>query len=186
MLAASPERIRFSTGLQSDSGYGKCAAVRELGTDTDSLQHGPCILKRAAGPSRRTRCRRELCVWVMRVDGLHVGPFTHHPDGDRSLRDAGLTAEGWVQWVTRIIAHDQQVRTSDITALRPGRKEEFERASDAVGRGKDLRQSDRNCRVFGLITSVKPRRGARGTSRRSGSTTGWGSTRRRTGKCGQP
>jgi hypothetical protein len=69
----------------------------------------------------------------MRVDGLHVGPFTHHPDGDRSLRDAGLTAEGWVQWVTRIIAHDQQVRTSDITALRPGRKEEFERASDAVG-----------------------------------------------------
>ena len=74
-----------------------------------------------------------FCVWVLRLDGLHVGPFTQHPDGDGKLRNAGLTARGWLEWVSRIIGYDQQVRGRDITAIRPGRKYDLKRAHDPVG-----------------------------------------------------
>src|ERR1700680_2908489 len=45
----------------------------------------------------------DFCVWVLEVDGLHVPPFDQHPDGDGSLRAAGLAAENWQSWLVRIV-----------------------------------------------------------------------------------
>lgn len=35
-----------------------------------------------------------FCVWVLEVNGLHVPPFTVHPDGDRSLPGRRDGADG--------------------------------------------------------------------------------------------
>jgi hypothetical protein len=46
----------------------------------------------------------DFCVWVLECDGLRASPFEHHPDGDGSLRAAGLTAEAWRAWFDRVVA----------------------------------------------------------------------------------
>lgn len=45
-----------------------------------------------------------FCVWTLRVDGLAVPPFDQHPQGSQALQQAGLTAEGWREWVCAAIA----------------------------------------------------------------------------------
>jgi hypothetical protein len=45
----------------------------------------------------------DFCIWVLEVDGLHVPPFDQHPEGDGSLRAAGLDAEAWQSWLTRVV-----------------------------------------------------------------------------------
>src|SRR5579875_2239847 len=44
-----------------------------------------------------------FCIWVLEVDGLHVPPFDQHPDGDGSLRAAGLNPESWQSWLVRVV-----------------------------------------------------------------------------------
>lgn len=44
----------------------------------------------------------DFCVWVLEIDGLKVAPFDQHPDGDGSLRAAGLTAHDWQSWLRQI------------------------------------------------------------------------------------
>lgn len=43
----------------------------------------------------------DFCIWALEKDGLRVPPFDQHPDGDRSLRSSGLSAEAWKFWLTR-------------------------------------------------------------------------------------
>ncbi len=45
----------------------------------------------------------DFCIWVLEVDGLHVPPFDQHPEGDGSLRAAGLDAQGWQSWLMRVV-----------------------------------------------------------------------------------
>lgn len=45
----------------------------------------------------------DFCVWVLQVDGLSVPPFSHHPDGDRTLQNHGLNAESWQAWLARVV-----------------------------------------------------------------------------------
>lgn len=45
----------------------------------------------------------DFCIWTLEVDGLHVPPFEQHPDGDASLRTAGLTAQEWLAWLVRVV-----------------------------------------------------------------------------------
>src|SRR5260370_11614262 len=45
----------------------------------------------------------DFCIWVLEVDGLHVPPFDQHPEGDGSLRAAGLDAEAWQSWLMRVV-----------------------------------------------------------------------------------
>ncbi|MBE9010056.1 hypothetical protein IQ250_07540 [Pseudanabaenaceae cyanobacterium LEGE 13415] len=47
----------------------------------------------------------DFFVWVLEIDGLQVSPFNQHPDGDRSLRSRGITADGWQAWLTNTIRH---------------------------------------------------------------------------------
>src|SRR5690348_7353664 len=49
----------------------------------------------------------DFCIWALEVDGLHVPPFDLHPDGDGSLRAAGLTAEDWQSWLLRVINRER-------------------------------------------------------------------------------
>lgn len=57
-----------------------------------------------------------LAVWVLVQDGLRVPPFDVHPDGDHSLRDAGLQAEDWRTWVHAMVAAAENARKC-LTAL---------------------------------------------------------------------
>jgi hypothetical protein len=45
----------------------------------------------------------DFCLWVLERDGLPVAPFDRHGAGDGTLRAAGLDADGWRQWFTRVI-----------------------------------------------------------------------------------
>src|SRR5258708_3860245 len=64
----------------------------------------------------------DFCTWVLEVDGLHVPPFDQHPERDGSLRTAGLDAEAWQSWLTRVVnlqyeqqqAHQRQPRTDPL------------------------------------------------------------------------
>jgi hypothetical protein len=40
-----------------------------------------------------------FCVHALVHDGLTVPPFDQHPDGDGTLREAGLDASMWREWV---------------------------------------------------------------------------------------
>ncbi|MCC7021606.1 MAG: hypothetical protein IT338_02195 [Thermomicrobiales bacterium] len=46
----------------------------------------------------------DFCVWVLQRDGLRVPPFDRHPDGDGTLRAAGLPPALWEAWFHRNIA----------------------------------------------------------------------------------
>jgi len=45
----------------------------------------------------------DFTVWILHRDGLRAGVFSWHPDGDGSLRRAGLTAEVWLSWFQRVV-----------------------------------------------------------------------------------
>src|SRR5690242_7353003 len=45
----------------------------------------------------------DFCIWALQQDGLHIPPFEYHPDGDGSLRAAGLNSTGWLQWLYAIV-----------------------------------------------------------------------------------
>lgn len=60
-----------------------------------------------------------FAVWVLEVDGLRVPPFDAHPDGDRRLRLAGLTAEGWRHWVGELAARYGAGQAAMRTAAMP-------------------------------------------------------------------
>jgi hypothetical protein len=44
-----------------------------------------------------------FCVRALVHDGLSVPPFDRHPDGDASLRDAGLDAVMWREWLGSVL-----------------------------------------------------------------------------------
>lgn len=44
-----------------------------------------------------------FCVRTLILDGLAVAPFDRHPDGDGGLRELGLDAEMWHEWVVSVI-----------------------------------------------------------------------------------
>lgn len=44
-----------------------------------------------------------FAVWVLLEDGLQVPPFTAHPDGNQTLRAAGLQEATWRAWVTTMV-----------------------------------------------------------------------------------
>ncbi|HTK07094.1 MAG TPA: hypothetical protein VL485_07995 [Ktedonobacteraceae bacterium] len=48
----------------------------------------------------------DFCIWALQVDGLHVPPFDKHPNGNNSLRDAGLSSADWQAWLLRVL-HQQ-------------------------------------------------------------------------------
>src|SRR5579884_2820571 len=50
----------------------------------------------------------DFCVWVLEMDGLQVIPFDQHPDGDGSLRAAGMTAEDWQVWFLQMIRQREE------------------------------------------------------------------------------
>lgn len=45
----------------------------------------------------------DFCFRVLQVDGLSAPPFDRHPDGDGSLRAAGMTAESWLAWLMEVL-----------------------------------------------------------------------------------
>ena len=45
----------------------------------------------------------DFCVWVLERDGLQVHPFDRHPDGNRELREIGMTVELWQSWLKKIV-----------------------------------------------------------------------------------
>ena len=52
----------------------------------------------------------EFCLWVLEVDGLTVGPFDQHGDGNGELRALGMTPELWRNWFERThLAHREHV-----------------------------------------------------------------------------
>jgi hypothetical protein len=54
-------------------------------------------------------CDADFCFWVLERDGLRVPPFDRHPDGDGTLRAAGLDVASWRAWLERnIAASDEQ------------------------------------------------------------------------------
>ncbi len=63
----------------------------------------------------------DFCIWVLQIDGLHASPFDQHPDGDGSLRAAGLTGEDWRSWLQSVInlQDDQQQRLSQRALADP-------------------------------------------------------------------
>lgn len=52
----------------------------------------------------------DFCIWTLEVDGLHVSPFDQHPDGDGSIRAAGLDAGDWQSWLLRVINLQKEQR----------------------------------------------------------------------------
>lgn len=50
-----------------------------------------------------------FCVLVLQADGLRVAPFDQHPDGDGSLRAAGLTPDTWRSWLADVVTRHQQL-----------------------------------------------------------------------------
>lgn len=54
----------------------------------------------------------DFCIWVLLKDGLRVPSFDAHPDGDGSLRAAGLDEEGWRAWFVEVV--NAQQRQSEI------------------------------------------------------------------------
>jgi hypothetical protein len=54
----------------------------------------------------------DFCVWVLEKDGLQAPPFDAHPDGDGTLRSAGLQAQEWKLWTAQVIQlQDQEFQT---------------------------------------------------------------------------
>lgn len=51
-----------------------------------------------------------FALWVLTEDGLQVPPFDAHPEGDQQLRDVGLRAEDWRQWVRALIEAEERAR----------------------------------------------------------------------------
>jgi hypothetical protein len=45
----------------------------------------------------------DFCIWVLETDGLRVTPFDQHPEGDSSLRTAGLDAGSWLSWLVHVV-----------------------------------------------------------------------------------
>jgi hypothetical protein len=53
----------------------------------------------------------EFCLWVLEVDGLTVGPFDQHSDGNGELRALGMTPDLWRNWLERT----HRARQEDLT-----------------------------------------------------------------------
>jgi hypothetical protein len=64
-----------------------------------------------------------FCVDTLLRDGLSVAPFDQHPDGDGSLRELGLDADGWHRWVAALIEQNT-VLSRSAAALTEGRQAE--------------------------------------------------------------
>lgn len=54
----------------------------------------------------------DFCIWILQVDGLHIPPFDQHPDGDGSLRAAGLTGEDWQAWLLQALHQQDEFKQS--------------------------------------------------------------------------
>lgn len=54
----------------------------------------------------------DFCIWTLQIDGLHVPPFDQHPDGDSSLRAAGLTGEDWQAWLLQVLHQQDEFNQS--------------------------------------------------------------------------
>lgn len=44
-----------------------------------------------------------FCVWVLLHDGLRVGPFDRHDNGDGQLQAIGLTVSAWRDWFQTVV-----------------------------------------------------------------------------------
>ncbi len=53
----------------------------------------------------------DFCFWVLERDGLRIPPFDRHPDGDGSLRAAGMTPQTWRSWLGRVDAAVREFST---------------------------------------------------------------------------
>ncbi len=60
-----------------------------------------------------------FCIWVLGVDGLRVPPFEHHPEGDGTLRLAGLTGAAWQAWLYRVLELNLRLKETIATGARP-------------------------------------------------------------------
>jgi hypothetical protein len=56
----------------------------------------------------------DFCVWVLEKDGLQVPPFNAHPDGDGTLRSAGLQAQEWRSWTARVVQLQSQESQASV------------------------------------------------------------------------
>ncbi len=50
----------------------------------------------------------DFCFRVLQEDGLLSPPFDQHPDGDGSLRAAGMTAESWQAWLAVVLERQHE------------------------------------------------------------------------------
>lgn len=51
----------------------------------------------------------DFCFWILEKDGLKVPPFNAHLSGDDTLRQVGLQASSWVEWLKEVVnAHEHQ------------------------------------------------------------------------------
>lgn len=50
----------------------------------------------------------DFCFRVLQEDGLPAPPFDQHPDGDGSLRAAGMTAESWQAWLMDVLQLERE------------------------------------------------------------------------------
>lgn len=64
-----------------------------------------------------------FCVWTLRADGLRAPPFDRHPDGDGTLREAGLTRTSWRSWLERVLDLQRQFHETSRRGVWPPPRE---------------------------------------------------------------
>jgi len=58
----------------------------------------------------------DFTVWLLRRDGLRARGFDSHPDGDGSLRTAGLTEAHWLNWFEHVVRTESE-GSDDLSRL---------------------------------------------------------------------
>lgn len=84
-----------------------------------------------------------FCVHALLHDGLKVSPLDQHPDGDGSLRELGLDALTWRQWLASVLG--QQVTLSAVAKELGGDRDQAELRSTALAAAEVLRRPGSFC-----------------------------------------
>jgi hypothetical protein len=59
-----------------------------------------------------------FAVWTLLDDGLRIEPFVEHPEGNGSLRAAGLDRDTWHAWLLELVARHAQAEASLFQTFR--------------------------------------------------------------------
>jgi hypothetical protein len=75
----------------------------------------------------------DFCLWVLQLDGMQVPPFNHHSGGNRVLRDAGVNAQDWSEWLRKIVlAQDGRLDWNQSLEAKQEIKRQLIQAGEAI------------------------------------------------------